>query len=247
MTLIVVIVGLMAASAEFLGGYVLTRKKVWPARVQLFLLALGAGFMLALVFLKLIPESYALIGEESFLLVLGGYALLHFFEHTMVGHLHFGEEVHDHAMASRVAGISAFAGLAVHAFFDGLSIAVGFSHTYAIGFLISVAILLHKFPEGLTMGSIMLTAQFSRRAILRSSFGLGLATLAGVMTFFLLPGIDDAWLGRILAISGGTLIYVGASDLIPEINKAEDRLPPIIVFGGILLYYVMEMMMESVV
>ena len=245
MTLVVILVGLLAASAEFLGGYLLSRKTQWPARFQLFLLALGAGFMLALVFLKLIPTSHGLIGDEAFLLVLLGYALLHFFEHTIVGHFHFGEEVHTDAMTSRVAGLSAFAGLAVHAFFDGLSIAVGFAHTYAVGVLISIAILLHKFPEGLTMGSIMMSAKFSQSAVVRSSLGLSVATLAGVLVYFVLPGISDMWLGRILAVSGGTLIYVGASDLIPEINKADNRLPPLIVFAGIVLYYLTEKLMGS--
>lgn len=245
MTLVVLIVGLIAASAEFLGGFLLSRRTSWPARFQLYLLALGAGFMLALTFLKLIPTAYELAAGETFLLVLLGYAMLHFFEHTIVGHLHFGEEVHTEAMTSRIAGLSAFFGLAVHAFFDGLSIAVGFTHTYAVGVLISIAILLHKFPEGLTMGSIMVSARFSRSAIVRSSLGLSIATMAGVLVYLVLPGISDVWLGRILALSGGTLIYVGASDLIPEINKAENRIPPIIVFGGILLYYLTERLMEA--
>ncbi len=245
MTLVVLVIGFIAASAEFLGGFLLSRKRVWPARAQSFLLALGAGFMLSLVFMKLLPTSHALAGEEAFLLVLLGYATLHFFEHTMVSHFHFGEETHTEAMTSKIAGLSAFFGLTVHAFFDGLSIAVGFTHTYAVGVLISIAILLHKFPEGLTMGSIMMSANFSRSAVVRSSLGLGIATMVGVLVYFVLPGISDVWLGRILAMSGGTLIYVGASDLIPEINKAKDRIPPVIVFVGILLYYVTDELIEG--
>jgi zinc transporter ZupT len=245
MTPLVIVVGLLAASAEFLGGYLLARRGAWPARMQLLLLALGAGFMLSLVFLKLIPVSYAAIGEEAFLLVLLGYALLHFFEHTVVGHLHFGEETHSDAMTSRIAGLTAFSGLAVHAFFDGLSISVGFSQGYAIGLLISIAVLLHKFPEGLTIASIMLSAGFSRSSVLRASLGIGAATLVGVFTIVVLPGVGEAWLGRILSLSAGTLIYVGASDLIPEINKSGARMPPVVVFGGIALYYLSDMLLGS--
>jgi ZIP family zinc transporter/zinc and cadmium transporter len=246
MTIPVLLAGLLAASAEVLGGYLLARKGEWPARMQSSLLALGAGFMLSLVFLKLLPTAHGSIAEEAFLMVLLGYALLHFFEHTVVGHFHFGEEVHAEAMRTRMAGLTAFSGLAIHAFFDGLSISVGFSQGSVIGILISVAILLHKFPEGLTIASIMLSAKFSRAAVLRASLGLGAATMLGVLVFFLLPTVSEEWLGRILAFSGGTLLYVGASDLIPEINKSEDRLPPVIVFAGILLYYATDLLLDMV-
>ena len=111
MTALVIMIGLLAASAEFLGGFLLARRTAWPARVQLYLLALGAGFMLSLVFLKLIPTAFGLVAGEAFFLVLLGYALLHFFEHTIVGHFHFGEEVHEEAMTSKIAGLSAFSGL----------------------------------------------------------------------------------------------------------------------------------------
>jgi zinc transporter ZupT len=48
------------------------------------------------------------------------------------------------------------------------------------------------------------------------------------------------------AFSAGIAVYVGASDLIPEINKSKDRIPPLIVFAGMILFYVSERILEGV-
>jgi len=42
-------------------------------------------------------------------------------------------------------------------------------------------------------------------------------------------------------------VYVGASDLIPEINKSKDRIPPLVVFLGMVLFYFSEMLLEGLV
>ena len=87
-----------------------------------------------------------------------GYAVLHFFEHTVVGHLHFGEETHREVMISPVASISTFTGLFIHAFFDGFAISAGMQFNFYLGLLVFFAVLLHKIPEGLTIATVMLAA-----------------------------------------------------------------------------------------
>jgi zinc and cadmium transporter len=231
---------LLASSAVFLGGSLIVTRKSWPTRVQEILLALSAGFMLALVFLKLVPTSFEFVGESAAIWILIGFASVHFFEHTVVRHLHFGEEIHHEVMVSRTTGYSAFTGLFIHAFFDGLSISIGFQFNSLLGFLIFFAILLHKIPEGLTIGSIMMTAGFSRKIVLYSAFGIGMATFLGACTVFFLEHVESQLAGIAFAFSAGTVTYVGASDLIPEVNKTENRLPPLLVFAGMILFYLSE-------
>ncbi|MEK6650592.1 MAG: ZIP family metal transporter [Bacteroidota bacterium] len=241
------LLGITAAAAEVLGGMLLVSRGRWPERVQVTMLALGAGFILALVFLKVLPESWDAVGSEAAVAMLAGFGTLHFFEHAVVGHLHFGEETHKEAMASRIAGLSAFSGLFIHAFFDGLSISVSVHFDLFLGLLVFFAVLLHKFPEGLTIGSIMLSAGFSRAAVIRAAVGIGLATVIGAATMSILPSIDQQWMGRILAFSAGTVLYVGATDLIPEINKCEERMPPLMVFVGIALFYLSERLLAALI
>jgi zinc transporter ZupT len=242
----VLLLALIASLAVVLGGSLIVSRKSWPTLFQETLLALSAGFILALVFLKLVPASFQFIGDSAAIWILIGFATIHFFEHTVVGHLHFGEETHHDVMMSKMTGYSAFTGLFIHAFFDGLSISVGFQYDFYLGLLIFFAILLHKFPEGLTIGSIMMTAGFSRKIVLYSTFGIGLATFLGACSVFLLEHVDTHLAGLAFAFSAGTVTYVGASDLIPEVNKTKNRMPPLLVFGGMMLFYLSEKLLDLI-
>src|SRR6201998_3627089 len=85
--------GLVAGAGNLLGGYFVVRRD-WPRRFLQYFLALGAGYMLAVAFVEVIPESVRLAGENALLFVLIGYFLVHLFEHTLAPHFHFGEETH---------------------------------------------------------------------------------------------------------------------------------------------------------
>lgn len=236
-----ILFGLIAAGAEILGGGLVILRKEWPKRIQEYLIALSAGFLLALVFFELIPESINLLGSSASLYIVIGFGMLHFFEHTIVGHLHFGEETHAEAMVSTAATLSAFSGLFIHAFFDGLSISAGMEYNSTIGILVFIAILLHKLPEGLTIASIMLAAKQPRKNAFFASLAIGVATMLGIFVVFLLANVNRNFVGIAFAFSAGAATYVGASDLIPEINRSGNRITPLIVFGGMLLFYLSQM------
>jgi zinc transporter ZupT len=169
--------------------------------------------------------------------MLAGYAVLHFVEHTIVGHLHFGEETHRDLMISRAASLSTLGGLFLHSFFDGFAIGAALQFQHALGILVFVAVLLHKVPEGLTIASVMLAARHSRRSALLASAAVGCATLLGVAAVPLIAGDSEVLLGYALAFSAGIATYVGATDLVPEVNSSENRIMPVVVFAGFLLLY----------
>src|SRR6266568_710968 len=56
--------------------------------------ALGAGFMLAVALVEVLPEAFARSGTAAPALVLAGYLAVHFTQHTLTPHFHFGEETH---------------------------------------------------------------------------------------------------------------------------------------------------------
>jgi zinc and cadmium transporter len=238
MTLTIILFGLVAAGAEIAGGSLVLMRKTWPRSAQEYLLALGAGFILALVFLELVPESFRAVGAEAPLFMLLGYAVLHFFEHTIVAHLHFGEETHTDVMVSGVASLSTFAGLFIHAFFDGFAISVGMEFNFYLGLLIFFAVLLHKIPEGLTIASVMIAAERKRQTAFLASLAIGVATMLGILSVFVLSGVSPRVVGVAFAFSAGASTYVGASDLIPEINHSRNRVIPLLVFAGMILFWV---------
>lgn len=243
----IILFGLIAAAAEILGGTLIILRKEWPKKVQDYLMAMSAGFLLALVFFELIPESLHMLGDIAPLYIVIGFGLLHFFEHTIVGHLHFGEETHPEVMVSSTASTAAFGGLFVHAFFDGFSISAAAQYEFSIGLLVFIAVLLHKLPEGLTIASIMQAGNISRKKTFIASLAIGAATMLGVITVFLISGIDQQAVGIAFAFSAGAATYVGASDLIPEINRSENRITPLIVFGGMLFFYLSKIILRTLI
>src|SRR2546423_15634749 len=85
--------GLVAAAGNLVGGYFVVHKD-WPRKFLQYFLALGAGYMLAVTFVEVIPGSGGLAGGSGLLYVLFGYFLLALFEHTLAAHFLFG--VRDH-------------------------------------------------------------------------------------------------------------------------------------------------------
>src|ERR1700744_5477934 len=176
--------GLVAALADVLGALILVRTS-WEKRYLRYFVALGAGFMLATALIEMVPESLELRGRSAAFLVLLGYLLIHFFEHTVTPHFHFGEETHHDEFMHAHKSYSVLLGLIIHTFFDGIAIASGFLVSNALGWLIFIAIFLHKIPEGFTVSSVMLASGRSRGAAWGASMILGGATVAGVLTMAL--------------------------------------------------------------
>jgi ZIP family zinc transporter/zinc and cadmium transporter len=243
----IILFGLVAAGAEIAGGTLVVLRKEWPKHIQEYLLALSAGFLLALVFFDLIPVSLGTVGRLAPLYIVLGFSVLHLFEHTLVGHLHFGEETHVDLMVPRAASISAFSGLFIHAFFDGISISAGMQYDFFIGLLVFLAILLHKLPEGLTIASIMIAARHPRKTAFLASLSIGLATMLGIVVVFFVSHVGKEAVGISLAFSAGAAAYVGASDLIPEVNRSRNRIAPLVVFGGMLLFYLSQEALRSAI
>lgn len=252
--------GTLAALANLVGGLFLV---TWGARFSerflKYLVALGAGFMLAAIFIEILPETVniwteshrgetaaeAVIGAMT--LLLGGYLLIQFFEHTITPHFHFGAETHPESFMRPSATYAAVGGLWIHTFFDGVSIAAAFLVNFKVGLLVFIAILLHKMPEGFTVASIVLVSGRSARKALLATLAIGAATLAGVVSVALLRSRVSSAVTYALPFSAGVTLYVAASDLIPEVNHKEERNPTvsIVVFVGVALFYLLHKVIEG--
>jgi len=227
--------GLVAAAGNLIGGYFVVRKE-WPRQYLQYFLALGAGYMLAVAFLDIIPESVRLSGENALLYVLIGYFIIHLFEHTVAPHFHFGEETHSEVVSHLHARTSVLLGMAIHTFFDGVAIAAGFLVSTWLGAVIFVAVFLHKLPEGFTIASVVLASgQGKRNAILAAGL-LGAATLVGVLMTSALQG----QLKYALPLSGGVTLYVAATDLLPEVNREPNWRMALLVFAGVASLLIMQ-------
>jgi ZIP family zinc transporter/zinc and cadmium transporter len=190
-------------------------------------LAFGAGFMLALVLIGVLPEVFSSTTTAmptAGLLVLLGYVLVHLAQHVITPHFHFGEETHT---VDATAGYSALVGLTLHSFFDGVAIASGFLVSWNLGVLFFLGVLLHKLPEGVTMSSIMLASGLGRRRAIAGGLVLGLATIIGALVTSAVAPLARHG----LALAAGVTLYVAASNLVPEI-QASRRIRTTLAFLG---------------
>jgi len=228
----------VAASANIIGAAAIASRSNWSVRALEIMIALSAGFMISVALLDLVPESLRINGASGALLVLLGYLLVHLTQHTLAPHFHFGEETHH---VTKLVSHSALAGLMLHTFVDGVAIVSAFAVTPSLGVLVFLAILLHKLPEGLAISSLFLAAGSTRGRALGSGAALALATLVGgVLTQ------QISMLTRYgLPMAGGVALYVGASNLVPEIQgKGNWRLPASF-FAGCAIYFITRRLLEG--
>jgi len=205
----------LAAGAANLAGAAIVAARAWSRTLLAYFIAVGSGFMLATALGEMIPESFRRSSAAGPPLVLAGYFIVHFFEHTFPAHFHYGEETHHEPFRNRRVAYLALAGLSIHTFFDGVAIASGFLISTWLGVVIFGATIIHNLPEGFTIASIMSAANEQRQAGLWAAGALGVSRLAGILAM----GLAARWVNAGLAISGGVTLYVAASDLIPEVNK----------------------------
>jgi ZIP family zinc transporter/zinc and cadmium transporter len=230
-----ILLGLTAAAANVFGGAVIVQR-TWERRYLRYFVALGAGFMLSTAIVEMVPESLTLAGHAGALLVLAGYLIVHLFEHTITPHFHYGEETHADEYLRPHRRMSVLLGLMIHTFFDGIAITSGFLISPWLGWVIFLAVFLHKIPEGFTVTSVMLASGLSKAKSWFASVMLGLATLAGVLTMAM--GRHAVSYG--LPIAAGVTIYVAASDLIPEVNREPGVGMALVVFVGVAMLFLLD-------
>ncbi|MEP7269992.1 MAG: ZIP family metal transporter [Acidobacteriota bacterium] len=236
--------GVLAAIGNLAGGFFVTRSGD-ASRVALKrLLAIGAGFMLSAVVLEVLP---AIAGEwatempAAMAWLLAGYLLIQLAEHAIAPHLHFGEEVHAEEVGRRGVAVTAVVGLAIHAFFDGVTIASGLLSSLRLGVFLSLAVLIHKLPEGFTVASIVLSSGRGARAARQATALVAAATFAGIVLVVLAqPLVPYA-----LPLSAGVTLYVAASDLIPEVNQEGGPGASLFVLLGVGLFYLAHLILHA--
>lgn len=224
---LVLLLGLVAGLADVAGGLLLLRM-----RAERFLhgfVAFGAGFLISVALVEMVPEGLRASPFTGALWILAGFCGVHLLEHTLVAHFHFGEETHTNEFLHRSTAYSVTFGLAAHTFFDGIAIASGFAFSSALGWLIFTGMLLHKLPEGFTVGSVMLASGRSTRVAFAAACVLGAATVAGVGAIHIFPRLASVG----LPLSAGVALYVGATDLLPEVNRAQGMRYRLLFFLGV--------------
>ena len=233
------IYALVAALGNVLGALAVTRRATTELKLIEHFVAFGAGFMLAVAIVAILPEALVKSGAAAPALVLVGYLAVHLTQHTVTPHFHFGEETH---AVTSIAGTSALVGLLLHTFFDGVAIASAFLVRTELDVLVFVAIFLHKLPEGVMISSLMLAAGRTGGRAVGAAALLGVATVLGV----LLTDQVGFLVRHGLALSAGVTLYVAASNLVPEFQHKPGWKLPASFFAGAVAFYLTKLLLDGV-
>ncbi|BCJ86363.1 ZIP family metal transporter [Effusibacillus dendaii] len=230
----IILLVIVTSIANVLGGALIVMKKSWSDTALNAFMAIGAGFLLSIGLLDLLPESLQASAHNIYFALIG-FLVVYLFQNVISTHFHFGEETHEHEYGSRI-GI--YIGMLTHTFFDGVAVASGFEVDIKLGILVFFAVLLHKIPDGLTIASVTLAKNGSRKRALLASAYLGVSTLLGGLVIILLGKTIhlDNLVGVALAFSSGVFLYVACTDLLPAVNRTENRKNSLFVFLGIALF-----------
>jgi zinc transporter ZupT len=213
-----ILIGFATFIATFLGGLFALRFK---DRLHL-VLGFSAGAVIGVAFFDLIPEAVELgaafydVSAITTFVAAGfiGYMIL---DRLVIIHRHVHDEDHDHAhdAANKNRGRLGAASLAVHSLLDGIAVGLAFQVSDAVGAIVTTAVLVHKFSDGINTINLVLKNDGNKKEALKWLAINAIAPMIGIAStlFFVLP---ESALSVILAVFAGFFLYIGASDLLPE-------------------------------
>lgn len=207
-----VILAATAALGLGVGALAVLRGGERPLRMIDATLGFGAGFLLALVVLTLLPTVLGSAGGRGAGAVLAGYLAVLFAQRYVAPHFHFGEERHT---VSRVTAVSAACALAVHGLFDGVGIGSGAAVEPSLGLLVFAGVVLHKLPEGVTVASLMVASGWKRRSAVVAVAAVAATAPIGALLAQRASGLAPLGLG----LAAGAGLHVAASNLVPEMES----------------------------
>ena len=229
----VLLVALATVVSTTVGGLVALR---FRDRLHL-VLGFTAGVILGVIAFDVLPEIFDLVRSTHTSVKIPMAALVlaflafHVLEKSLLVHAAHEQEYgeHEHSTAGPgVAATTAHAGhnhptvgvasalaLCAHSFTDGLGIGLAFQIDTGVGVAVALAVIAHDFADGLNTVGLMMRHGNSRRGALQLLAIDALAPMAGA-ALTLVVNVPERALLVCLGAFAGFLLYIGASDILPE-------------------------------
>jgi len=228
---------LLTFISTFAGGLVGLK---WKDKMHL-MLGFTAGVLIAVVAFDIFPELFELVNltgvdfKWPMIALVSGFLIFHVAEKMfLIHHTHednYGEHKHPSV------GVFSALALSAHSFLDGIGIGLGFQISTEVGIGVAIAVLAHNFSDGLNTVSLMLAHKNTDKAALKFLCINAFApVLGGLSTFFFT--LSGEALVVYLGFFAGFLLYIGASDILPEAHSQDSSFKTIaMTILGVLFIY----------
>lgn len=187
------------------------------------ILGFTAGVLLGVVAFDVLPEIFDITRSNNFdttgpmVALVGGFLLFHVIEKLVAPHhAHEGANVHGR---QRVGVLSALA-LSGHSFFDGVGIGLAFQVNAKVGVAVTLAVIAHDFSDGLNTVSLMLAGGNTMKRAAKMLLLDATTPILGALSTLLFH-LPEKWLAVYLGFFAGFLLYIGASNILPEAHREQ--------------------------
>jgi zinc and cadmium transporter len=208
--------GLAMSAIALVGSVTLVLPERAFKRLVLPLVALAAGSLLGGTFFHLLPESVDELGNglDLYAGVAGGF--LTFFVLEQFLHWH---HCHQPAPKHKPVGYLILLADGLHNLLGGLAVGGAFVIDTELGIVTWAVAAAHEVPQELGDFGILVNSGWSRRSALAFNVVSALTfPLGGVIAYGVSGSVDVAW---ILPFAAGNFLYIGATDLIPQLRARE--------------------------
>lgn len=181
-----------------------------------------AGVLLGVVSFEIFPEIIELIGENDFsvtgamVALVAGFLVFHILEKSVLLH-HGHEDMYSTHTHPHVGTISALA-LIGHSLMDGIGIGLAFQINPGVGIAVAIAVISHDFTDGMNTITLML---HNKNTTAKSKLFLlfdALAPIIGALSTLFFT-VSNHFLLIYLGFFAGFLLYIGATDILPEAHS----------------------------
>ena len=208
-----------------------------------YIMAFAAGVLLGVVAFDIFPEIidqiriYNFNSLEVMIALVLGFLIFHILEKSiLIQHCHEESCVGHHHPQIGVASALALAG---HSFMDGVGIGLGFLINPAVGLLVAIAVISHDFTDGMNTVSLMITNRnTNKKAIIFLLLDAIAPVLGAISTLFF--KVSPHFLVLYLGFFAGFLLYIGASDILPEAHAKQSsyNLMALTVLGTLFIFII---------
>lgn len=225
--------------STLIGGFVAFKHK---ERLH-YIMSFTAGVLIAVCFFDIMPEIFEITKEGNFdptpslIAVVGGFLFIHVLEKLAVIHSSHEDEYASHKHPT--IGLISASGLSFHSFLDGVGIGLGFHINPHVGLLIALAVIAHDFSDGLNTVTLMLANKNTMKRAFLFLVMDALAPVLGALATYVVT-IPDGVLRIYLGFFVGFLLYIGASDLLPEAHseKSSFKMIGLTILGAVFIFVI---------
>jgi zinc transporter ZupT len=181
-----------------------------------------AGVLLGVVAFDLLPEIFNTLNRQhrsptqAMVALVCGFLVFHIIEKSLL--IHHSQEAEYQLHHHPQVGLASALALSGHSFLDGVGIGLGFQASKTVGIAVAIAVIAHDFTDGLNTVNLMLINQNRSRRAFAMLLIDAIAPVLGALStllFHLSPGGLTLYLG----FFAGFLLYIGASEILPEAHS----------------------------